>query len=118
MPKLSIVIPVFNEFLVITTLYKRCIEATEKWCDDFEIIVVNDGSTDDTQSLLDKYHGQDRRWKTISLSRNFGHQEAFFAGLNYATGDYIAMIDGDLQDPPELLENFYLKLNHYYRQVL
>jgi dolichol-phosphate mannosyltransferase len=117
MPKLSIVIPVFNEFLVIPTLYKRCIEATEKWCDDFEIIVVNDGSTDDTQSLLDKYHGQDRRWKTISLSRNFGHQAAFFAGLNYATGDYIAMIDGDLQDPPELLENFYLKLNEGYDVV-
>jgi glycosyltransferase involved in cell wall biosynthesis len=115
--KLSIVIPVFNEAELIPLLFDRCIEATQKWCSEFEIIVVNDGSTDGTQVLLEKYHVRDPRWKIISLSRNFGHQAAFLAGLSHASGEYVAMIDGDLQDPPELLESFYLKLLEGYDVV-
>jgi dolichol-phosphate mannosyltransferase len=117
MCKLSVVIPVFNEVEVIPVLYHRCIEAIQKWSDDFEIIIVNDGSTDGSQALLASYHSKDTRWKVISLSRNFGHQAAFLAGLNQASGEYIAMIDGDLQDPPELLEKFYLKLLEGYDVV-
>ena len=117
MPKISIVIPLFNESEVIPALFARVIPATASWSNDFEIIVVDDGSTDNTLELIENYHIQDPRWKVISLSRNFGHQAAFLAGITNATGDYIAMIDGDLQDPPELLENFYNKIQEGYDVV-
>jgi glycosyltransferase involved in cell wall biosynthesis len=117
LPKLSIVIPVFNEAEIIPELYRRCISATEAWCDDFEIIVINDASTDNSLALLQELNKKDKRWKVISFSRNFGHQAAFHAGLANCTGDYVAMIDGDLQDPPELLQQFYLKMQEGYDVV-
>lgn len=117
LPKVSIVIPIFNEEEILQDLFKRCIAATESWCNDFEIVSVNDGSTDNTLSILNSFHQKDSRWKVVSLSRNFGHQAAFLAGLSCATGEYIAMIDGDLQDPPELLQNFYAKIQEGYDVV-
>ena len=117
MPKVSVVIPIFNEAEIIPELFHRCISATQAWCDDFEFIVVNDGSTDNSLQLLEEFQQSDSRWKVISLSRNFGHQAAFLAGLTCASGDYVAMIDGDLQDPPELLEKFYLKIQEGFDVV-
>jgi len=71
--------------------------------EDFEVICVDDGSTDRTVAFLKDFHCKDRRLKIIRLSRNFGHQAAYTAGLEYAAGDYVIMMDGDLQDPPELI---------------
>ena len=70
---------------------------------DFEIILVNDGSTDDTGSEIDRIHEEDSRFKCIHLSRNFGHQAAVTAGLAHAQGDVVCVMDADLQDPPEVL---------------
>lgn len=108
---ISVVIPLYNEEEIIDTLYSRCTQAMNAWCDNYEIICVNDGSNDNTLSLLKKYHEKNPNFKLVSLSRNFGHQAAFLCGLKNSSGSFIAMIDGDLQDPPELLQNFYHKLN-------
>ena len=74
---------------------------------NFELLFVNDGSRDATLSLVKEYAGKDSRVKYISFSRNFGKEGAIFAGLEYARGDYIAMMDADLQDPPALLSEMY-----------
>lgn len=109
--KLSLVIPLYNEEENIGLLYERCQSALSSWLESYEVICVNDGSKDETLPLLRSIHTRDSRWKIISLSRNFGHQQAFLSGLQRASGDIVAMIDGDLQDPPELLKDFYLTMN-------
>ncbi len=107
---LSLVIPIFNEELLIDTLAERCLAAMQTISNDFEIICVDDGSSDRSLELLKKWHERDNRLKILTLSRNFGHQAAYTAGLCYAKGSYIAMMDGDLQDPPELLPAMHQKL--------
>lgn len=107
---LSVVIPVYNESELIKDLYTAVMNAMLKITNDFEVICVNDGSKDDTLEKLLVYHQQDNRFKVLSLSRNFGHQAAYTAGLSYAKGDYIAMMDGDLQDPPELIGSMLEKI--------
>lgn len=107
---LTLVIPVFNEEVLIDELVKRSISAVESFTGDYEVIFVDDGSTDlSLQKLLDWQKGNSRI-KIISLSRNFGHQAAFTAGLEYSRGDLVAMMDGDLQDPPELLAEMHRKI--------
>ncbi len=106
----SLVIPIFNEELLIDTLAERCLAAMQRISPYFEIICVDDGSSDNSLALLKKWHAVDNRIKVVTLSRNFGHQAAYTAGLTYAKGDYIAMMDGDLQDPPELLPEMHDKL--------
>ncbi len=107
---ISIVIPVYNEEAVIEELFSRVIPAIERIHQDFELICVDDGSQDKSLEKLIAYHQQDNRLKVISLSRNFGHQPAVFAGMSMAKGRYIGVMDGDLQDPPEVFEQFYSKL--------
>ncbi|MCL4106781.1 UNVERIFIED_CONTAM: hypothetical protein GTU68_048225 [Idotea baltica] len=107
---ISIVIPVFNEELLIDQLYSRTSEAMQKLEIPYEIICVNDGSTDSSLEKLINWNRKDNRFKVVDLSRNFGHQKAILSGLNYAKGDYIGIMDGDLQDPPEVFESFYKKL--------
>lgn len=109
---ISLVVPVYNEELLIENLFERCINAMKSITDDFEIICVNDGSKDSSLSKLIACHHKDKRFKVLNLSRNFGHQSAYTAGLTYAKGDYIAMMDGDLQDPPELIVQMYDKLKN------
>jgi glycosyltransferase involved in cell wall biosynthesis len=104
---ISVVIPVYNESDLIEDLYKAVMSAMTKFTDNFEVICVNDGSKDDTLLKLQICHQRDKRFKVLNLSRNFGHQSAYTAGLTYAKGDYVAMMDGDLQDPPELIEAMY-----------
>ena len=104
---ISVVIPVYNESDLIDDLYKAVMSAMTKFTDDFEVICVNDGSKDDTLLKLQNCHQKDKRFKVLNLSRNFGHQSAYTAGLSYAKGDYVAMMDGDLQDPPELIAEMY-----------
>jgi len=107
---ISLVIPLYNEESLLKELFNRSVKALESIKEDFEIICVDDGSSDGSQKLLLELHKKDKRFKILVLSRNFGHQAAFTAGLNYAKGDFIAMMDGDLQDPPELLHDMYHRL--------
>jgi dolichol-phosphate mannosyltransferase len=107
---ISLVCPVFNEEDNIDALYKRTTSALSSTHEKYEIICVDDGSSDKTLEKLCAYHAQDPCFKVISFSRNFGHQPAIMAGLSHASGDFIAIIDGDLQDPPELIQAFYDKI--------
>jgi polyisoprenyl-phosphate glycosyltransferase len=104
---LSLVIPVFNEAKLIDELVKRTLSALDSFIKDYEILFVDDGSTDDSLSLLLSWQKKESRIKILSLSKNFGHQAAYTAGLEHARGDMVAMMDGDLQDPPELLSDMY-----------
>jgi len=107
---ISLVIPVYNEEILVFELFERVQKAMESIDDTFEVILVDDGSTDSTFEKLKACHSKDKRFKVLALSRNFGHQAAYTAGLNYAKGDYIGMMDGDLQDPPELIKDMHQKL--------
>lgn len=98
---LSVVAPAFNEQATVWPFYARVCAALEGV--PFELVVVDDGSTDETPALLDEMASQDERVRVVHLSRNFGHQTALTAGLDHARGDVIVMIDSDLQDPPEVI---------------
>ncbi len=99
--RLSVVIPMYFEQDVARECHQRMTSALSGI--DYELVYVNDGSTDDTLPILKELAGKDERVKVVSFSRNFGHQAAVTAGVDYATGDCIAIIDADLQDPPELI---------------
>lgn len=101
--RLSVVLPVFNEEAVLAELHQRLLAAMEPMNPDFEVIFVDDGSTDATGGIVERLHDDDPRFKVIRFSRNFGHQAAVTAGLHYAQGDVVCVMDADLQDPPELL---------------
>ena len=101
--KLSVVIPIYNEEALIPRLLERVFTALSAIKAEIEVICVDDGSTDNSLQSLKAYHEKDERLKIISLSRNFGHQAAYTAGLEHTGGDYVVMMDGDLQDPPELI---------------
>jgi polyisoprenyl-phosphate glycosyltransferase len=98
---LSVVAPVYNEEQLIERFVQRTVAALADY--PFELVLVNDGSSDSTPQLLDRLADHDPRVRVIHLSRNFGHQAALTAGLEHAIGDVVAMIDADLQDPPELI---------------
>ena len=101
-PKLlSVVAPVYDEQELIERFVARAIAAVGSY--PFELVLVNDGSSDRTPELLDRIADADPRVRVVHLSRNFGHQAALTAGLEHARGDVVAMIDADLQDPPELI---------------
>ena len=103
----SLIIPVFNEEGLIDELAARSVKAVESFTSNYEILFINDGSTDSTLQKLIEVRKQFSRIKIVDLSKNFGHQAAFTAGLEIAMGNYVAMMDGDLQDPPELLAEMY-----------
>jgi glycosyltransferase involved in cell wall biosynthesis len=104
---LSLVIPIFNEEKLVDELVNRTISSIETFLQDYEVIFVDDGSTDKSLEKILSLRKQNNKIKILSLSRNFGHQAAYTAGLQYAKGDIVAMMDGDLQDPPELLGAMY-----------
>ncbi len=107
---LSLIIPIFNEEKLIDELVKRTISALESFVTDYEVIFVDDGSTDQSLNRILYWQQQNRKIKILSLSKNFGHQAAYTAGLEHAKGELVAMMDGDLQDPPELLSEMYKKI--------
>jgi dolichol-phosphate mannosyltransferase len=106
---ISLVAPAFNEAAGIEELYHRVCAASPEWGEDFELVIVDDGSRDQTLEILQRL-ACDPRLKVVSLSRNFGHQAAVSAGLMYAQGDIVAVIDADLQDPPDCLQPFLEKV--------
>ena len=107
---LSLVIPIFNEEKLLDELVKRTLSALDSFITDYEVIFVDDGSIDQSLERLLSWQQKIGKIKVISLSKNFGHQAAYTAGLEYAKGDLVAMMDGDLQDPPELLSEMYRKI--------
>ncbi len=115
--KLSVVIPVYNEEENIIPLLERVKGATSSVKGQIEMIFVNDGSSDSTLPKLLSLSDKDKDIKIINFSRNFGHQMAVSAGLKYAEGDMVAVIDADLQDPPELIPKFIEKINSGYDVV-
>lgn len=102
-PKYSFIIPVYNEEENIPILYKRLCAVIQELDGASELLFVNDGSTDASGKLIRNLQKHDKRVSFISLARNFGHQIAVTAGLNYVRGEAIIILDADLQDPPELV---------------
>jgi len=107
--RLSVVVPCLNEQEVLGDTHRRLTTALERTPLAFEIIYVDDGSTDATPDLLRELQMQDSRVRVVRFSRNFGHQVAITAGLEHASGDAVAIIDADLQDPPEVILEFLQK---------
>lgn len=117
MPKLSIVVPCYNEEAVLPQLFQRLATSASNCTPDYEVICVDDGSSDRTWQLLLSQHEADHRWCIASFARNFGHQAAVSAGLWYCTGDVVIIIDADLQDPPEEIRRMYDKWREGYKVV-
>jgi dolichol-phosphate mannosyltransferase len=106
---ISIIIPIFNEEDIIHELVKRLLLVKSKFNDlNVQFIIVDDGSTDHSLQILFSYAKKYSFFKILSFSRNFGHQIAITAGIDYCSSDWVAIIDGDLQDPPELIFDMYL----------
>ena len=99
--KISVIVPCFNEEAVLPALFQRLGAVAATWNADYEIICVDDGSRDRTWEILKAQNLKDPHWRGLSFARNFGHQTAVSAGLHFATGDAVVVIDADLQDPPE-----------------
>ncbi|MBL8824228.1 MAG: glycosyltransferase family 2 protein [Planctomycetia bacterium] len=103
---ISLVIPCCNEADVLPLLFDRIQNEVKNWSYAYEVILIDDGSTDATWELMQQFHDQDHRWKAVKLSRNFGHQLALWTGLQHAQGDAVVVLDADLQDPPEVVPQF------------
>ncbi|MGB8354455.1 MAG: glycosyltransferase family 2 protein [Chthoniobacteraceae bacterium] len=116
-PELSLVIPCYNEGQVLPFLKERLLSSLKELGMSWEVILVDDGSHDDTLRQMRALHAEDPRFKVISFSRNFGHQTAVFAGMSRATGDFVALLDADLQDPPEFVATCVAKLKEGYDVV-
>ena len=112
--KISFIIPAYNEESNLVELYNRIsiLNGIEEY--DFEFIFIDDGSTDKTLENIKQLKSRDNKINFISLSRNFGHQCALKAGIDYATGDIVIMLDADLQHPPELINEMLLKWEEGY----
>lgn len=114
---LSVVVPLYNEELVIEAMYERLTKALKACVEDYEIVMVNDGSRDRTAELALAICSRDRAVKLINLSRNFGHQIAITAGMDRCRGQCIVVIDADLQDPPEVIAQMVEKWRQGYHVV-
>lgn len=113
MDKISIIIPCYNEEQALPYLYNELAKVSSEMPEqEFEFIFVNDGSKDKTQSTIKRLREKDERVHYISFSRNFGKEAAIYAGLKTAKGDYVSLIDADLQDPPTLIKEMYITLKN------
>lgn len=113
----SLIIPCYNEEAVLKKLFERVTTAASSWQYDWEVLCVDDGSQDQTWKLLTEQAQNNKHWKAISFSRNFGHQIAISCGLHHAKGQAVIVIDADLQDPPEELHRFIAKWEEGYDVV-
>ena len=107
---ISLVIPIYNEEAIIDELLYRSLTTLKEIDRPFEIIIVDDGSKDNSLKKLLEHRKNDGRIKVVELSRNFGHQAAFTAGIRRSKGEYTVMMDGDLQDTPELIKDMFEKM--------
>ncbi len=115
---ISVVVPIYNEQENLPELRRRMRAALDSTNEDWELILVNDGSRDRSAEMIRQYHAEDPRIKLINLSRNFGHQPAVTAGIHHARGDCVILIDGDLQDPPEVIPEMVAKWREGNQVVL
>lgn len=116
-PIISVVAPVYDEEVLLPEFYRRAVSALEPLGVPFEIVLVNDGSHDQSGAIMDELHAQDPRVKVVHFSRNFGHQIAITAGTDHAQGQCVAVIDSDLQDPPEVIVEMYHKWREGYQVI-
>lgn len=107
--QLSLIVPVYNEDAVLPDFQTRVYDVLQKMGIKFELIYVDDGSTDNSLQLIKKYSQRPSEVKFLSFSRNFGHQNAIHAGLDHSSGGAVIIIDSDLQDPPELIPRLWEK---------
>ena len=116
--RLSLIVPVFNEGAVLGRFFERVMPIVEATAADYEIICVDDGSSDCSLAVLARAHLDNPRIKIVTLSRNFGKEAALTAGLEYAGGDAVVPLDADLQDPPELIPDLVAKWREGYDHVV
>jgi len=114
---ISVVVPCYNEVEVLRATYQALVDAAHGWDEPAELLLVDDGSTDETWPIIQWLSACDERVRGLQLSRNFGHQAAVGAGLEAARGDAVVVIDADLQDPPELIGKLIAKWREGYDVV-
>jgi dolichol-phosphate mannosyltransferase len=102
-PKFTVIVPVFNETGCLDELYNRVSRVMEQTGEPWELILVDDGSTDGSTDMIRNLAGKDKRVRPVIFARNYGHQIAVTAGMDYSRGDAVVVIDADLQDPPEVI---------------
>ncbi len=113
--KISVIVSCYNEEESLPLFYKEMNKVMDEMANnDFELLFVNDGSSDKTLEVIKRLKEKDSRIRYVSFSRNFGKEAAMLAGLDYATGDYITLMDADLQDPPRLLPEMLKYINEGY----
>ena len=118
LPEINIIIPLFNEEKVFETLRERLVNLMNDSKRRISVIMIDDGSSDNTAMLMGELSLQDNRFNAVFLSRNFGHQLALSAGFSVVNAtEAVFIIDGDLQDPPEFLEKFYAQIEDGYDVV-
>ena len=117
MAHLSVVIPVLNEESIINELVERVSKSSSLLSDNFEIIIIDDGSTDSTWKIIEEICEKNPSLKGIKFSRNFGHHYAITAGIAESSGDWVVVMDGDLQDRPEVIPDLYKKAQEGYDVV-
>ena len=117
MPKVSVVVPMLNEEANLPTLYERLTEVLTSLRVSYELILIDDGSTDRTPELLRQLRADDPQVKYLRLARNFGHQAALTAGLARARGEAVIVMDADLQDPPEVIPTLIARWEEGYEVV-
>src|SRR5581483_3937295 len=113
----SVIIPVYNEEAVVEETYRRLTGVMTSLKEPYELLFINDGSKDRTAEIVESLSKRDHSVKLLDFSRNFGHQIAITAGMDYARGDAIVIIDADLQDPPELIPDMIDKWKEGYEVV-
>src|SRR5574344_511189 len=114
---ISVVIPLLNEQDNIVLLYERLTKVLHELTERYEIVFVDDGSTDESFSLIKTLSQADKQVRYVRLSRNFGHQIALSAGIDITRGQCVVIMDGDLQDPPELISDMYKQYLLGYKAV-
>lgn len=115
--KISVVVSVYNEELALNKFYEETVRVLEGLSWDYELIFVNDGSQDDSCQIMSGLAHQNHKVKTINFSRNFGHEAAMIAGIDYSTGDGILCMDADLQHPPECIPQIIEKMEQGYQVI-
>ncbi|MBT9776382.1 glycosyltransferase [Clostridium sp. MCC353] len=115
--KISVVVSVYNEELALNQFYEETVKILERLTWDYELIFVNDGSQDDSYRIMCGLAGRNHKVKTVDFSRNFGHEAAMIAGIDYSTGDGIVCMDADLQHPPECIPRIIEKMDQGYQVI-
>lgn len=116
-PKYSLIVPVYNEEETLLELYRRVRAVIDRLDGPVELVLVDDGSQDNSLRMIQHLHQQDQRICYLSFARNFGHQIAVTAGLSFARGEVVVVLDADLQDPPELIPDLVEKWRQGYQVV-